>query len=423
MLDLASAGITSFTCAGLTPNTRYHLRVVAFSANGEASPTNAVQATTNPSPLAPNPVSGVSSATTVVTVTWTDTNQNETGYQVEHSINGGTSFTLRGTTGANATSFADYGLTPGSTYHYRVRAFDGPVSGPYSSVVEVATTVPISSVIVDNADATGVSITGTWTLTNSTSAYAGNYLHDGNGGKGQRKVLYTATLPSPGIYEAHARWVGSTSRSPSVPITVRHRDGSSEVRVDQRSQGGSWYFLGRFSYETDTPATILIDNTGTSGTVEADAVQFSKVADLPSGGLTLLQDWKLRYLGDSDAPDQGDPDNDGIPNILEYALAGDPMKPDPGILPKVETKPGNRLAYMFSRPDPSDVKYEVWASSDLSNWQVVASRPAGGTAWSGSFNVSETTGSPDVSVVRAEDPLTFEQTTWRFLRLEVTKPN
>ncbi len=208
-----------------------------------------------------------------------------------------------------------------------------------------------------------------------------------------------------------------------MPITVRHRDGSSEVRVDQRNHGGRWYFLGRFSYNADTPATILIDNTGTSGTVEADAVQFSKVAELPTDGLTLLQDWKLQYLGDSEAPDQGDPDNDGIPNILEYALAGDPMKSDPGILPKVETKLGNRLAYTFSRPDPSGVEYEVWASSNLINWQVMASRPAGGTAWSGSFNVSETTGSPGVPVVRAEDPLTLEQSTWRFLRLRVTKPN
>lgn len=48
MLDMASAGTTSFTCAGLLPNTTYHLRVVAFNANGEASPTNSVQATTTP---------------------------------------------------------------------------------------------------------------------------------------------------------------------------------------------------------------------------------------------------------------------------------------------------------------------------------------------------------------------------------------
>lgn len=337
-----------------------------------------------------------------MTVTWSDTNEYEAGYQVDRSINGGTSFTLRGTTGADATSFADYGLTPGTTYHYRVRALDGPINGPYSSVIAVTTAVPISSVIVDNADATGVNITGTWSMASNTAAYAGNYIHDSDGGKGQRKVLFTAALPSPGIYEAHAWWVGASSRSPSVPITVRHRDGSTEVRVDQRSKGGSWYFLGRFSYEADTPATIQIDNTGTSGNVEADAVQFSKVADLPSTSLTRFEDWKIRYFGDSGAPDEGDPDGDGIPNILEYGLAGDPLKADTSILPKLETKPGNRLAYMFSRPNPSDVAYDVLASFNLSTWQVVASRPAGATAWSGSFSASET-GSPDVRV-RVEDP-------------------
>jgi hypothetical protein len=72
-------------------------------------------------------------------LTWTDRATDETGYRVEKSADGIT-FSPIATLGANAGSYSDAGLTDGTRYHYRVRAFndigDSPVQqGSVTSVV------------------------------------------------------------------------------------------------------------------------------------------------------------------------------------------------------------------------------------------------------------------------------------------------
>src|SRR5690625_3801227 len=72
---------------------------------------------------------------------------------------------------------------------------------------------------------------------------------------------------------------------------------------------------------------------------------------------------------------EGDPDNDGIPNLLEFAFGGDPTASDRSILPVVGTSdaPGEeRLTISFSRlHDDSGLTYEVEGSSDLSEWTLI----------------------------------------------------
>ena len=74
--------------------------------------------------------------------------------------------------------------------------------------------------------------------------------------------------------------------------------------------------------------------------------------------------------GVSNPAANADPDNDGIPNALEYVLGGNPSLPDSGPAPKASIFAGN-LFFTFDRVDASetsDISLVVEAGSDLATW-------------------------------------------------------
>jgi hypothetical protein len=54
---------------------------------------------------------------------WTDNSNNESGFQIERSLNGLDGWVLIDTVGENITTYNDLGLDPDTTYYYRVRAY------------------------------------------------------------------------------------------------------------------------------------------------------------------------------------------------------------------------------------------------------------------------------------------------------------
>ena len=84
-------------------------------------------------PAAPTSLTAAVVNKTRIQLTWVDTSNNETGFRVERSINGG-SYAEIGTTGANVTSITNTGLTRGVTYYYRVRAYNASGNSTYSNV-------------------------------------------------------------------------------------------------------------------------------------------------------------------------------------------------------------------------------------------------------------------------------------------------
>jgi hypothetical protein len=94
-------------------------------------------------PTDPSGLTVVTPTETSLTVSWTDNSSNETGFKVERSADGLTGWTVVNTTAANATSFVDSNLAPGTTYYYRVRAFNAGGNSGYTSVVSNMTTTPL----------------------------------------------------------------------------------------------------------------------------------------------------------------------------------------------------------------------------------------------------------------------------------------
>ncbi|MFN2326574.1 MAG: hypothetical protein ABR551_11905, partial [Gemmatimonadales bacterium] len=72
----------------------------------------------------------------VVSLAWSDNANNEDGFRIERALSGTGTFVQVGTTGANVAGYADNAVSPGSSYSYRVLAYNGAgVSAPSNTVV------------------------------------------------------------------------------------------------------------------------------------------------------------------------------------------------------------------------------------------------------------------------------------------------
>ena len=102
------------------------------------------------------------------------------------------------------------------------------------------------------------------------------------------------------------------------------------------------------------------------------------------------------------AADAADPDGDGLPNLIEYALDSDPLRAEPGLV-ALGRDDDSRLTLSFVPAVTAGLVYGIETSSDLRTWTA--------TALSGL-----SAGTPVVFV----DPTPLAAGERRFLRLRVT---
>ena len=87
-------------------------------------------------PAAPSDLAATATGPTSIGLAWIDNATGETGYKVERAPDSGGApgtFAQIGTAAAEATAYADSGLTDGATYWYRVRTYDDVDDSAYSS--------------------------------------------------------------------------------------------------------------------------------------------------------------------------------------------------------------------------------------------------------------------------------------------------
>jgi polysaccharide biosynthesis protein PslG len=188
------------------------------------------------------------------------------------------------TTGADVTMNVPIAADSGSLYsiYGSVQGVSWGSSGPSITLTQspqyllAGVAAPVE-VILDNSAGSGVTLTGSWSASTSTSGYyGGDYLHDGNTGKGTKSVLFTPTLTEAGTYEVFIRWTDGTSRANNTPVEIVHTGGTAQLQVNQQTGGGAWVSLGSYSFNAGTAGTLRISNTGTTGYVIADAIRFLK---------------------------------------------------------------------------------------------------------------------------------------------------
>jgi hypothetical protein len=136
-----SASVTSWSDTGLTAGTTYTYQVRAYNAAGESAFSNLSSATTNAAanvPAAPSGLTATSKSKPLrVTLSWTDNSNNETGFNIERSTDGGVTWSLLATLGAGVTSYSDTSVANGNTYSYRVYACNSAGNSCDSNVVSI----------------------------------------------------------------------------------------------------------------------------------------------------------------------------------------------------------------------------------------------------------------------------------------------
>jgi inhibitor of cysteine peptidase len=75
---------------------------------------------------------------------WADNSFNETGFRIERSLDGVSGWAVVNSTAADVMSYSDSGLSSGTTYYYRVQAFNTAGGSAYTNIASAA---PFASVV------------------------------------------------------------------------------------------------------------------------------------------------------------------------------------------------------------------------------------------------------------------------------------
>jgi hypothetical protein len=227
--------------------------------------------------------------------------------------------------------------------------------------------------------------------------------------------------------------VATLAAPPAAPASLTATAGTQQIALSWPPvSGATGYSIKRSATSGGPYATVATSLTGlaytdtglTNGTPVyyvvttlkdvAESAWSAQAYATPVAPLSPVESWRVTHFGSAsatdDAADTADPVNDGVANLLEYALGGNPLAPDSARLPTTALTLGipPSLVLFFDRVADPGITYRVQASSNLSSgWTEI---------WSSTGD--ENTAGP----IGVTDPAPTPATGGRFLRLEVTSP-
>lgn len=175
-----------------------------------------------------------------------------------------------------------------------------------------------------------------------------------------------------------------------------------------------------------TPASGSLFPIGTT-TVACSATDLSGNTAIGSFSVTVrssFTSFQQQYFSPSQLADPSisgaaaDPDHDGVPNLLAFALGRSPWQPGGPVTSQSGGGGSTPLKLMFQRLSPAPVTYTVEASGDLSTWTALASLGKNSDTWTGAAVVSES-GSGATRTTTVTDVSTPPASSKRFLKLQV----
>jgi len=213
----------------------------------------------------------------------------------------------------------------------------------------------------------------------------------------------------------------ATVNSLAASGTVTFKDGATILGTENLAGGTATYSTSALTAGPHSITAVYggdtYYNTSTSGTLVQQVL-------IP---LTPLQTWYQSYSlptdGTGDGANTADPDKDGIQNLVEYALGGNPIVSNVSPQP-VSSVVGGKLQLSYScDASRTDISYRVEAGNDLAAWTEIASSTGGAPTveLNASGAVISDSGS-GIRTVTITDSATTSGTPKRFLRFKVTNP-
>jgi predicted phage tail protein len=148
------ANVTTFINTNLQAGTTYFYRVRAYHSAGNSAYSNEASATTlQPAPTAPTAPVNLKATSPLqgqIVLNWDDNANDETGFKIERSVTSGSGFTEIAQVTANTTTYTDNNLQIGSTFFYRVRAYNSVGNSTYSNEASVVVTA-VNQIDISNS--------------------------------------------------------------------------------------------------------------------------------------------------------------------------------------------------------------------------------------------------------------------------------
>ncbi|MGH7607491.1 MAG: fibronectin type III domain-containing protein [Gemmatimonadales bacterium] len=276
-----AANVTAFQNTGLTASTSYTYRVRAYNAAGNSAYSDTAIIVTHAAsvpPAAPSDLVATAISGTRIDLSWTDHAANENGFLIERAAGGG-AFSQIATVGANTISFHNTtGLTAGTSYAYRVRAYNGTGTSPYSNTATAATFAPLSPPTLNSPAVSGSSITLTWSFTwpgglassqdgyileQSTTSSTSGFTQVFSVASRTSPYTHTLTNRAPGTYYYRVRAVTTQGTSPNSTVrsAVVAAQATPKIAVTNQLDGGGGNQVLRFRVASSVALLTSAANT------------------------------------------------------------------------------------------------------------------------------------------------------------------
>lgn len=129
------AGVSAYTNTSVVKKTKYYYRVRAYNGSGNSAWSNTASATTpGIIPAAPTNLRVTGSNHTSISLAWKDNATNELGFYIQRRREAGV-WAIVATLPANRTTYTNTGLTPDTSYLYRIAAYNADGTTAYTNAV------------------------------------------------------------------------------------------------------------------------------------------------------------------------------------------------------------------------------------------------------------------------------------------------
>ena len=197
-----------------------------------------------------------------------------------------------------------------------------------------------------------------------------------------------------------------------------------------KASGPSWLIVAGDGTLSGTPTGSDAGNgTFTIRVFDNNTAHADATLNITVITLSPFDTWRMQHFGSLSIPGSAayaDPDNDGMSNLLEYALGGDPQTPNNQIQPKLSTT-GDNLSLTFTRNLAStDITLTVQVANAPNGPWIAIAQSVGGSPFSvvaTGAKINET-GTGGTRTVTVSDLYTLSSgaLSRRFMRLHVTTP-